>query len=157
MTNSNVGGNDHNSRIVIAALYKFVPLADCPELREQLLQRCSDAGIKGSLLLASEGINGTIAGTREGIDAVLGWLRLDPRFADISHKESYADDPPFKRMKVKLKREIVTMGFPGITEAGPGGEHADWRTWNALVRDPDVVVVDTRNQYEFDVGTFAGA
>ena len=100
--------------LVVAAVYKFVKLSDCAALREPLLAQCDALGITGTLLLAEEGINGTIAGTRSGIDNILAYLRSDPRLADLEHKESTADHPPFYRMKVKLKKEIVTMGVPGI-------------------------------------------
>jgi UPF0176 protein len=100
--------------LVVAAVYKFVKLADCAALRAPLQAQCDALGINGTLLLAEEGINGTIAGTRAGIDGILAYLRSDPRLADLQHKESAADQPPFYRMKVKLKKEIVTMGVPGI-------------------------------------------
>ena len=100
--------------VVVAALYKFVAPDDVHELRETVLDVCLDAGVKGTLLIAPEGINGTIAGSRQGIDAVLAWLRDDPRLADLEHKESHDRKIPFHRMKVKLKREIVTMGVAGV-------------------------------------------
>ncbi len=96
--------------VVVAALYRFVALEDYRELREPLLDRCQALGVKGTLLLASEGINGTVAGSREGIDQLLAYLREDPRLAGLEHKESFDDAMPFHRMKVKLKREIVAMG-----------------------------------------------
>ena len=102
------------NEVVVAALYKFVTLQDFHELREPLLAFCQSQDVRGTLLLAHEGINGTIAGTREGVDSVLSRLRADPRFADLAHKESYDDHLPFHRMKVKLKKEIVTMGVPDI-------------------------------------------
>ncbi len=101
-------------KIVVAALYKFVSLTDYQALREPLLQTLLDNGIKGTLLLAEEGINGTVSGTRAAIDALLAWFRLDARLADIDHKESYCDEQPFYRTKVKLKKEIVTLGVPGV-------------------------------------------
>jgi UPF0176 protein len=145
------------SEVVVAALYKFVALEDYRELREPLLDTCLDAGVRGTLLLAFEGINGTIAGTRQGIDRVLGYLRDDPRLADLEHKESFDDHMPFYRMKVKLKREIVTMGVPGIDPNERVGTYVEPRDWNALVNDPEVLLVDTRNDYEYDIGTFHGA
>lgn len=143
--------------VVVAALYKFVTLDDYHELREPLLQRCIDAGIKGSLLLAHEGINGTIAGSRAAIDAVLTYLKSDARFADLEHKESFESVQPFLRMKVKLKKEIVTMGVDGIDPNHLVGTYVEPRDWNALISDPEVLVIDTRNDYEVEIGTFAHA
>src|SRR5450830_695946 len=143
--------------LVVAAVYKFVKLSDCAALREPLLARCDALGITGTLLLAEEGINGTIAGTRSGIDQILAYLRSDPRLADLEHKESAADQPPFYRMKVKLKKEIVTMGVPGIDPTELAGQYVKPEDWNALINDPDVLLIDTRNDYEVDVGTFRGA
>jgi UPF0176 protein len=143
--------------IIVAALYKFVTLDDCAQIREPLLDVCNDAGIKGTLLLACEGINGTISGTREGIDAVLAYLKSDPRFADIVHKESLDEQQPFYRMKVKLKKEIVTMGVDGIDPNRLVGSYIEPEQWNALISDPNVVLVDTRNEYEYNIGSFNGA
>ena len=143
--------------IVVAAIYKFVKLNDCAAMREPLLARCDALGITGTLLLATEGINGTIAGTRAGIDQILSYLRCDPRLADLEHKESTADLPPFYRMKVKLKNEIVTMGVPGINPTEQVGLYVNPEDWNALISDPDVLLIDTRNDYEVEVGTFRGA
>jgi len=126
-------------------------------MREPLLARCDALGITGTLLLATEGINGTIAGTRAGIDQILSYLRCDPRLADLEHKESTADLPPFYRMKVKLKNEIVTMGVPGINPTEQVGLYVNPEDWNALISDPDVLLIDTRNDYEVEVGTFRGA
>ncbi|MYM62773.1 rhodanese-related sulfurtransferase [Pseudomaricurvus sp. HS19] len=142
---------------VIAALYKFVALPDYQQLREPLLQECLDAGIKGTLLLAAEGINGTVAGTREGIDRLLAWLRADERLVDLSHKESFDTTLPFYRMKVKLKKEIVTMGVEGIDPRRVVGTYVAPKDWNALISDPEVVVIDTRNDYEYELGSFRGA
>jgi UPF0176 protein len=143
--------------IVVAAIYKFVKLNDCAAMREPLLARCDALGITGTLLLATEGINGTIAGTRAGIDQILSYLRCDPRLADLEHKESTADLPPFYRMKVKLKNEIVTMGVPGIDPTEQVGLYVNPEDWNALINNPDVLLIDTRNDYEVEVGTFRGA
>lgn len=142
---------------VVAALYKFVTLEDFHELREPLLDACIAAGTRGTLLLAQEGINGTIAGSREGIDQVLSYLRADPRLADLEHKESFDDHMPFYRMKVKLKREIVTMGVDGIDPNQRVGTYVEPRDWNELVNDPEVVLIDTRNDYEYGIGSFRGA
>ncbi len=145
------------SETVVAALYKFVTLDDYQALREPLLDECIAAGIKGTLLLAREGINGTVAGSREGIDRVLAYLRSDPRMVDLEHKESYDDHIPFYRMKVKLKKEIVTMGVPGVDPNEQVGTYVEPEDWNALINDPDVVLLDTRNDYEVGIGTFKGA
>ncbi len=145
------------SPLTVAAIYKFVKLPDCAALRAPLLAQCNALDITGTLLLAEEGINGTIAGTRAGIDRILQYLRSDPRLADLGHKESAADHPPFYRMKVKLKKEIVTMGVPGIDPTERVGHYVKPEDWNALISDPDVLLVDTRNDYEVAVGTFKGA
>ncbi len=144
-------------RVVVAALYKFVTLDDFHELREPLLNACLEAGTRGTLLLAEEGINGTIAGSREGIDRVLAYLRADPRLAELEHKESVDDHMPFYRMKVKLKKEIVTLGVPGIDPNRRVGTYVEARDWNALVSDPEVLLIDTRNDYEYNIGSFRGA
>lgn len=144
-------------QIVVAALYKFVKLDDYVALREPLLGVMLGLGVKGTLLLAEEGINGTVAGSRSGIDGLINWLKSDARFADISHKESYVDEPPFYRTKVKLKKEIVTLGVDGIDPNSMVGHYVEPKDWNALISDPDVIVVDTRNHYEYELGTFKGA
>ena len=143
--------------VVVAALYKFVGLPDYHALREPLLDACLAAGTRGTLLLAPEGINGTIAGSREAIDAVLGYLRSDPRLADLEHKESRDERMPFHRMKVKLKKEIVTMGVAGVDPNARVGTYVRPQDWNALVSDPEVLLIDTRNDYECDIGSFKGA
>lgn len=145
------------SDVVVAALYRFVTLEDFHELREPLLDECRAAEVKGTLLLASEGINGTIAGSREGIDRVLAYLRADPRLAELDHKESFDQNMPFYRMKVKLKREIVTMGVEGIDPNLVVGTYVKPENWNDLVNDPEVLMIDTRNEYEYGIGTFKGA
>ena len=144
-------------KIVVAALYKFVTLDDYVQLREPLLQTLLTHDVKGTLLLAEEGINGTVSGSREGIDAVLAWLRADPRLVDIDHKESYCAEQPFYRTKVKLKKEIVTLGVPGVDPNRRVGTYVEPRDWNALVDDPEVLVIDTRNDYEVGIGSFKGA
>ena len=145
------------SNIVVSALYKFVKLDDFAALRKPLLKLMEEHQVKGSLLLAAEGINGTIAGSREGIDALLGWLRADPRFANIEGKESYEQEMPFYRSKVKLKKEIVTMGVDGIDPEKIDGTYVKPQDWNALIADPEVLLIDTRNDYEVKIGTFKGA
>lgn len=145
------------SKVVVAALYQFTPVAEPGSLRAPLAALMDEHGIRGTLLLAAEGINGTVAGPRGGIDALLAWLRDDTRFPGLSHKESFADEMPFKRAKVRLKQEIVTMGKPGIDPLRTVGTYVDPADWNALVDDPDVTLVDTRNGYEVALGTFRGA
>ncbi len=145
------------SPIVIAALYKFVNLSDYKDLRDPLLRECKRLGIKGSLLLAEEGINGTISGERGSIDRIRSYLLMDPRFADLEYKESWADDHPFYRMKVLFKKEIVTLGVPGTDPHKKVGTYLAPNEWNALIQDPHVVVLDTRNDYEYQIGTFKGA
>lgn len=146
------GGN-----IVVAALYKFVKLEDFVQIRPHLLAVCKQNGVRGTLLLALEGINGTIAGSRQGIDAVLQFLKQDARLVDLDHKESFCQSNPFLRMKVKLKKEIVTLGVAGISPTKRVGQYVEPQDWNALISDPEVVLVDTRNDYEYEIGTFKGA
>jgi len=143
--------------IVIAALYKFVSLPDYVDLREPLLDFCLSKGIRGTLLLAHEGINGTVSGRREAIDALLHYLRADTRLADLDHKESLESEQPFYRMKVKLKKEIVTMGVENIDPNHVVGTYVEPEDWDSLIADPEVTVIDTRNYYEYEIGTFKGA
>ncbi|WP_322406431.1 rhodanese-related sulfurtransferase [Idiomarina sp. PL1-037] len=142
---------------ICAALYKFVELNDYKELREPLYQTLIANDVKGTLLLAREGINGTICGTRAAIDNVLSYLRSDERFADIEHKESPSDEQAFYRTKVKLKKEIVTLGVDWVDPKSSVGTYVDPEKWNDLITDPEVLVIDTRNEYEYAVGTFEGA
>ena len=141
----------------VAALYKFTPFDDPVALKAPLAECACAQGVKGTLLLASEGINGTIAGTREGIDAVLAHIRMLPGCADIEWKESTADEMPFQRLKVRLKREIVTMGQPDVDPRASVGTYVAPADWNALIAREDVVTIDTRNDYEVAIGTFEGA
>ncbi|MDB9538440.1 rhodanese-related sulfurtransferase [Anabaenopsis arnoldii] len=142
---------------VVAALYKFVSLPDFVEKQEPLLSYCQSQGIKGTILLAAEGINGTIAGSRPGVDSVLAFLRSDPRLADLEHKESYTETQPFERLKVRLKAEIVTMGLPEVDPNQQVGTYVSPQEWNDLICDPEVIVIDTRNDYEVNIGTFKTA
>ena len=142
---------------VVCALYKFTRLHDFEDIRQPLLETMEDNGIRGTLLLAKEGINGTIAGSRQAIDTLLSWLHQDERLNPIDTKESYTDEAPFKRTKVKLKKEIVTMGQENIDPNKVVGTYVKPADWNALISDPEVVLVDTRNDYEVQVGTFEGA
>lgn len=140
-----------------AAFYKFVDLPNFEDRRAPLLAFCEAHNVKGLILLAREGINSTIAGAPEDVHAVLAYLRSDPLLSDLEHKESFANKPPFHRMKVRLKREIVTLGVPGISPTRRVGQYVKPKDWNALISSPDVVVVDTRNDYEVEIGTFKGA
>lgn len=142
---------------IVAALYHFTRFPDPAAIREPLLETCRAHDIGGTLLLAQEGVNGTIAGTRAGIDTVLAHLRALPGCADLEHKESLSETPPFNRMKVRLKKEIVTMGQPDVDPTAGTGHYVDAAEWNALIQSPDVAVIDTRNDYEVAIGTFDGA
>ncbi|WP_309680218.1 rhodanese-related sulfurtransferase [Polaromonas sp.] len=139
------------------ALYKFVELPDFAALQPPLLACCEANGVKGTLLLAAEGINGTIAGRPEAVHAVLAWLRADPRLATLEHKEAWAAEPPFYRMKVRLKKEIVTLGLPDVHPALMAGQYVRPEDWDRLLAEPGVVLIDTRNDYEVAIGTFEGA
>ncbi len=145
------------SNIIVSALYKFTTLDDFEALRKPILKLMEAHQVKGTLLLAKEGINGTIAGDRKGVDALLSWLRADPRFADIQTKESYEQDMPFYRSKVKLKKEIVTMGVDSIDPKKIVGTYVEPQDWNALISDPNVLLIDTRNDYEVKIGAFMNA
>jgi UPF0176 protein len=146
-----------SQNVVVCALYKFAVLNDYRDLRQPLLDLMLAKDVHGTLLLAREGINGTIAGSRAGIDAVKAWLGEDERFDGIDYKESFVDIQPFKRTKVKLKKEIVTMGVEGIDPKRTVGTYVEPREWNDLISDPDVLLIDTRNQYEVEIGTFERA
>jgi UPF0176 protein len=141
----------------VAALYKFAPLENLPALQAELQVLCDDNAVCGTLLLAPEGINGTIAGPRAGVGKVLAALRAYPALRDLEHKESFAAEQPFYRMKVRLKKEIVTMGVEGIDPNETVGTYLAPEDWNAVISDPDTVVVDTRNDYEVKIGTFKNA
>ncbi|MBY0280686.1 MAG: rhodanese-related sulfurtransferase [Alphaproteobacteria bacterium] len=143
--------------IVVAALYKFIALEDYKALQLPLKQLCEANKIKGTLLLASEGINGTVAGPREGIDKLLAFFQNDKRFDNLEYKESFAKTSPFLRLKVRLKKEIVTLGVPGVSPTKKVGHYVDPKDWNSLINDPDVILIDTRNDYEVKIGTFKGA
>lgn len=143
--------------VIIAALYHFTRFSDPDALRGPILDLCLAAGVRGSLLLAQEGVNGTIAGPRAGVDAVLAHLRALPGCAGLDWKEAEAPGMPFGRMKVKLKREIVTMGVEGVDPLASVGHYVSPAEWNELITAPDVAVIDTRNDYEVAIGTFKGA
>lgn len=141
----------------VAALYHFTPFDDPAALKGPLAAVCCSHGVMGTLLLAPEGINGTIAGSRDGIDAALAHIRTLPGCADLEWKESTASVPPFNRMKVRIKREIVTMGQPNVDPRAAVGRYVEPSDWNTLIAAPDVAVIDTRNDYEVAIGTFDGA
>ena len=143
--------------ILIAAFYKFVRISEPDRLRDDLARVADESDIRGTILVASEGINGTIAGSPTTVREVLADIRSRDGFADLVHKESSADEQPFHRMKVRLKKEIVTLGVDRIDPPSQAGTYVDPATWNALVDDPDVTVIDTRNDYEVRVGTFRNA
>ncbi|MBC9246146.1 rhodanese-related sulfurtransferase [Paracoccus sp. 11-3] len=143
--------------LTVAALYHFTRFPDPDALRGPLAKVACAHGVRGTLLLAREGINGTIAGTRQGIDAVLAHIRSLPGCADLDWKESSAETMPFGKMKVRLKQEIVTMGQPDVDPTASVGHYVDARDWNDLISAPDVAVIDTRNDYEVEIGTFDGA
>jgi len=145
------------SKYIVCALYKFVTLENYKEMRQPLLDAMLENHIKGTLLLADEGINGTISGPREGIDNLLAYLNSDVRINPVSYKESLHEEAPFYRTKVKLKKEIVTLGVSGIDPLKTVGTYVKPLDWNALIADPDVTVIDTRNDYEIEIGTFTHA
>jgi len=145
------------SQVVVCAMYKFVTLDNYVDLKPSLLDFMQSHHVRGTLLLANEGINGTVAGSRSEIDALLDYLRSDSRLAELSYKESFTEEMPFLRTRVKLKKEIVTMGVEGIDPKHVVGTYVKPKDWNALISDPDVVLVDTRNDYEVEVGTFKNA
>ena len=143
------------------AMYHFVSLPHIKTLHEPLLNFCVPQNIKGTLLLADEGINGTIAGSEKSIHAFLDFLKNDPlfegRFKNLSHKESWSDKHPFYRMKVKLKKEIVTLGVPGVSPTKMVGQYVKPQDWNSIISDPEVILIDTRNDYEYAIGSFKNA
>lgn len=145
------------SNYIVCAMYKFVTLEDYQAMRAPLLEAMEKNAIKGTLLLAQEGINGTVSGSREGIDNLLAYLNADPRINPISYKESLHEEQPFYRTKVKLKKEIVTMGVEGIDPLKSVGTYVKPKDWNALISDPEVLLIDTRNDYEIEIGTFENA
>ena len=141
----------------VCTFYKFAHLDDCETLRPALLGVMQDTGTVGTILLAPEGINGTISGSWDGVTAVMDWLRSDIRLADLEHKESRALLPPFHRTKVKLKEEIVTLGVSGLDTASSTGGYVNPEDWNELLSDPNLLLIDTRNEYEVSIGTFQSA
>jgi UPF0176 protein len=146
-----------SGRYRIAALYKFAPIANPEQLQPQLKTLCSEHEIRGTLILAEEGINGTIAGHTSGIEHILKFIRAIEGFADIEVKESWSDEQPFFRMKVRHKPEIVTMGADNADPQQQVGQYVEPSDWNALISEPGVVLIDTRNHYESRIGTFEGS
>ena len=149
--------SEAQNQFVVIALYKFASLPQFKALREPLLAECERLAIKGTLLLAPEGINGTVSGERKAVIELVNYINSIEPLKGIEHKESFYDDQPFYRMKVKLKKEIVTMGVEDIDPNKVVGTYVEPRDWNALIADPEVTLIDTRNQYEVDIGSFEGA
>lgn len=142
---------------LVAALYKFVRLDNYKDMQKPILELCLKHNIRGTILLAQEGINSTIAGKQEDMRAILAYLRSDPRLADLEHKESFTSSMPFHRMKVRLKQEIVTLKEPGVDPTTLVGQYVDPKDWNALISSKNAVLIDTRNDYEVEMGTFKNA
>ncbi len=146
-----------HQQVVVSALYHFVTLENYQALRQPLHDFMIDNDIRGTLLLAQEGINGTVAGSKQSIEKLHAWLRADERLRDLRTKESFDADMPFYRSCVKLKKEIVTMGVEGIDPKQVVGTYVKPEDWNALISDPEVTLIDTRNDYEVAIGTFKNA
>ncbi len=146
-----------DNRVAVLSFYKFVDLDDTSEIKDSLLLFCGKTGINGTFILASEGINATVAGPPEGIDRLIAYLESDPRLSGAQYKLSYNERSPFHRLKVKFKKELVPMGVSGVKPQRLSGERVPPERWNELIGRPDVLVVDTRNDYENRVGTFRGA
>ncbi|MGB5771069.1 MAG: rhodanese-related sulfurtransferase [Crocosphaera sp.] len=142
---------------IVATFYKFVTFPDCAEKKDLFLEKCHKHDLKGTILLSQEGINGTIAGTADDIEAVINYLRKDERLAELEVKYSTASDLPFERIKVRLKREIVTLGMPEVNPSEQVGTYVTPEKWNDLIKDEETIIIDTRNSYEVDIGTFQGA
>jgi UPF0176 protein len=145
------------TQVTVAAFYKFVEIDDAGALQEELRAACEGHALKGTILIANEGINATVSGADTQIGAFIETLRADPRFSDLTVKLSIADGHPFQRLKVKIKPEIVTLGVPNVRAFAETGKRVEPEEWNALISDPGVLVIDTRNDYEFEIGTFEGA
>lgn len=142
---------------LVVAFYKFTKLDDYASMQKPIEACCLENNVKGIVLLAEEGINSTIAGTRSGILEVLAFLRKDPRLSELTWKESSAAEQPFRKLRVRLKKEIVTMGVSGIDPERIVGTYVKPEDWNDLIRDPNVIVIDTRNDYEVEIGSFQDA
>ena len=144
-------------KYVIASFYKFVPLHDYKDMKVSLLAAMNEHNIMGTIILAHEGINGSFAGKPDEVLFLYEYLKIDPRFSDLYFKETYDDLMPFEKAKVKFRKEIVTLGVEGIDPLQMTGERVSPETWNTLINNPDVLVVDTRNDYEYGLGTFKNA
>jgi UPF0176 protein len=148
-------------KYLVTALYHFVNVDNYQDFQQPILNFCKNHNIKGTLLLAKEGINGTVSGLQSDVGLFHEFIQEEPlfngSFKNLEHKESWAESNPFYRMKVKLKKEIVTLGVPGISPKKHVGQYVDPKDWNALITDPDTIVIDTRNDYEYDIGTFKNA
>ena len=143
--------------IVIASFYKFVSLENYESLREPFLAKMQEMNIKGTIILAAEGINGSFGGSREAMDLFYQYIRQDARLADLNFKETFDNENPFEKSKVKLRKEIVTMGVKDVDPLKTVGTYLNPEEWNELIQDPEVIIIDTRNDYEFDLGTFKNA
>lgn len=152
-----INGILNTMKMIVATFYKFIPLPDFRERKIPLLKLCEELEIKGTILLALEGINGTISGSEKAINSILNFLRSTPHLSDLEVKFSPAEFFPFQRMKVKLKKEIVTLGVPTVDPTQQVGIYVSPQEWNELIQNPEVVLIDTRNQYEVNLGTFKGA
>lgn len=145
------------TQYLVAAFYKFVSLPDYESLKSKIEEVAIKNEVMGTILLASEGINGTVSGPEGGVRALLDFLKTDERLKGLEHKESWAEENPFYRMKVRLKKEIVTLGVEGVSPTKTVGEYVPPEKWNDLISDPEVTVIDTRNNYEVEIGTFKDA
>jgi UPF0176 protein len=143
--------------IIIASFYKFVPLVDFESLREPMLTAMREVGIKGTIILAAEGVNGSFAGTQEQMNAFYQYMHSEPRFSDLNFKETYDSANPFEKAKVKLRKEIVTMGIHNVDAINNAGTYLSPEEWHEFIKDPEVIVIDTRNDYEYELGTFKNA
>ena len=143
--------------LTVAAFYKFADLANYTQLQQPLKNVCQLQSVKGTILLAQEGINGTVAGSAKNVQSVLNFIQSDQRLSDIDIKLSAASDPPFERLKVRLKKEIVTIGLPEVNPTQTVGTYVSPKEWNQIISDPDVTVIDTRNDYEVKMGSFQRA
>ena len=141
----------------VATFYRFVDLPDCEAFRDRLETECRSHNVRGMIILATEGLNATIAGPKSGVDAVLQFIRADQRFDGMPHRECETDRDTFHRLRLVIRQEIVTLGDPSINPNDAVGEYVAPEDWNTLISDPDVLLIDTRNDYEVELGTFEGA
>jgi UPF0176 protein len=149
--------NSAANKFETAAFYQFATVQDCEALQQSIRRDCQANGVTGTVLIAPEGINGTICGEPAGVNAVLEQIRSDSRFARLEHKSSFAQQRPLARLKVKIKPEIIALRHPGVDAANNAGTYVEAENWNDLISDPSVVVIDTRNDYEVQIGSFRGA